>query len=407
MDHRFVQAIEKALGWAGPSALGTGFVLGGIDDGALLGRLLTPHKLLDLVMRRGLNTPQFRVFQDGSELHPNRYFHDAVTRRGQAIRMADMRRLRDLMRAGCTLVLDEVDFFDPTLEATCRALQWWSRELVQVNAYLTTQEASGFSLHWDDHDVVIVQVAGEKSWEVRGASRPAPMYRDSAPNNEPSEEIVWAGTLKAGNVMHIPRGYWHQATRNDRGNGHSLHMTFGFVKRTGVNWLAWLADQCREQEVFRHDLDRWGAPEQWAVQQDQLARAATELMGSHSPASFLSARERERPALRHVSAQGLFGKPAAVVCVTEFPPLIEKYGDKVDVIAAGKQLTLAAKALPALRLLLSGTPVGLAQAGDETGVDVEQLADILIEEELCAELTPELSSGFTGLVTTANSWKER
>ena len=28
-----------------------------------------------------------------------------------------MRRLRDLMRAGCTLVLDEVDFFDPTLEA--------------------------------------------------------------------------------------------------------------------------------------------------------------------------------------------------------------------------------------------------------------------------------------------------
>ena len=64
---------------------------------------------------------------------------------------------------------------------------------------------------------------------------------------------------------------------------------------------------------------------------------------------------------------------------------------------------LAAKALPALRLLLSGTPVGLAQAADETGVDVEQLADILIEEELCAELTPELSSGFTGLVTTANS----
>lgn len=186
MDHRFVREIEKALGWAGPSALSTGFALGSIDDGALLGRLLTPHKLLDLVMRRGLNTPQFRVFQDGSELHPNRYFHDAVTRRGQAIRMADMRRLRDLMRAGCTLVLDEVDFFDPTLEATCRALQWWSRELVQVNAYLTTQEASGFSLHWDDHDVVIVQVAGEKSWEVRGASRPVPMYRDSAPNNEPS-----------------------------------------------------------------------------------------------------------------------------------------------------------------------------------------------------------------------------
>lgn len=32
--------------------------------------------------------------------------------------------------------------------------------------------------------------------------------------------------------MHIPRGFWHQATRDD---GYSLHATFGIVKRVGVN----------------------------------------------------------------------------------------------------------------------------------------------------------------------------
>jgi hypothetical protein len=42
-------------------------------------------------------------------------------------------------------------------------MQWWARELGQVNAFLTTGEAAAFRLHWDDHDVVIVQVAGEKS----------------------------------------------------------------------------------------------------------------------------------------------------------------------------------------------------------------------------------------------------
>ncbi|MGH3620375.1 MAG: JmjC domain-containing protein [Sciscionella sp.] len=139
--------------------------------------------------------------------------------------------------------MDQSNAYDPTMEVACRALQWWSRETVQVNIYLTTGDAAGFDLHWDDHDVIIVQLAGEKTWEVRGLSRPVPMFRDAVPNYEPSEEIVWAGVMNTGDMMHIPRGYWHQATRQDRGDGFSLHVTFGFHKQTGVNWLTWLADQ--------------------------------------------------------------------------------------------------------------------------------------------------------------------
>ena len=288
MDHRFVSALEKALAWNGPGLLGSAFAQGTIEDSELLDRLLNPTKLLDLVMRHSLTTPQFRIFQDGAELHPGRYINPSVTRRGQAIPMADMRRVGELMREGCTMVLDEVDFFDPTMEATCRALQWWARELVQVNAYLTTQDASGFKLHWDDHDVVIVQLAGRKSWEVRGASRRAPMYRDSAPNSEPSDEIVWQGVMEPGDVMHIPRGFWHQATRDDQGDGYSLHATFGIVKRVGVNWLAWLADQARTKELFRYDLDRWNSPGQWEGQQLLLADAVAEMATEASPQDFLN-----------------------------------------------------------------------------------------------------------------------
>ncbi|MFD3325215.1 JmjC domain-containing protein [Streptomyces sp. NPDC058701] len=403
MDHHFVTALEKALGWDGPGALGAGLARGTIEDLDLLDRLLNPRKLLDLVMRRSVTTPQFRIFQDGAELHPGRYIQPSVTRRGQAIPMADMRRVGGLMREGCTMVLDEVDFFDPVMEATCRALQWWARELVQVNAYLTTQDASGFKLHWDDHDTVIVQLAGRKSWEVRGTSRKVPMYRDSAPNAEPSEEIVWQGVMEPGDVMHIPRGFWHQATRDDQGDGYSLHATFGIVKRVGVNWLAWLADQARTQDLFRYDLDRWNSPGQWDGQQQLLADAVAEMATKLTPQDFFNARERERLAARHVPATGLFGKPAAVVCVTDFEPVIEQHHDTVEVLAAGKKLTFAGKAYPALALLLSGHPVDIADAAEKTGLDVEQLAEILLKEELCTELTPALSSAYTGLVTTATS----
>ncbi|MCT2589807.1 cupin domain-containing protein [Streptomyces sp. N2-109] len=396
MEHQLVSAIESALGWNGASPLGGDFARGSLKDASLTESILTPNRLLDMAMRRSLSSPQFRCFQDGEELHPNAYFSDEVTLRGQSIRMADMRRLGTLLRQGATVVLDQANTFDPTMEVVCRALQWWSRERVQVNAYLTTNEAAGFRLHWDDHDVLIVQLAGEKQWEVRGTSRTAPLFRDADRNNEPPDEVVWAGTMKTGDVMHIPRGYWHQATRSGSGSGTSLHTTFGFAKRTGASWLAWLSDWSREEEVFRHDLDRWGGTGSQA-----LTEAAARLIEQRSPADFLAAREQEASAPQHVPFLDIFGPMESVVCITHFPPRIQERGETVEVVASGKKLTFLTRALPALRLLLSGNPVHLGQATALVGAEIGEVAEILTKEEVCAVLTPELSSGYTGLATNA------
>jgi hypothetical protein len=37
------------------------------------------------------------------------------------------------------------------------------------------------------------------------------------------------------------------------------------------------------------------------------------------------------------------------------------------------------------------------------GAEVEQVAEILTQEEICTVLTPDLPSGYTGLVTNAAS----
>nr|CTQ88673.1 myc induced nuclear antigen [Kibdelosporangium sp. MJ126-NF4] len=298
------------------------------------------------------------------------------------------------------MVLDSLDSFDPTMEIACRALQWWARELVQVNVYLTTQEAAGFSLHWDDHDVVIVQLSGQKSWDVRGRSRPVPMYRDAEPNAEPSDDVVWSGTMQPGDVMHVPRGYWHQATRADRGIGYSLHVTFGFVKRTGVDWLTWVADRSRERETFRHDLRRSDHPSEQEPQQDELQEDVARLLADYSIGEYLMRREAERPPPRHVATRGVFGPPAEVVCIADFPPHIEREGQALAVVAAGKRITFAQRAEPVVRELLSGRPVVLAELAQATNLDAAIVAEPLLKEGVCAEMTEALFSGYTGLVPT-------
>lgn len=394
MEHDFVTGMQKALDWSGPENLGKEYARGALEDPGLCARLLTPERLMDMVMRRSLSAPQFRLFQDGAEVHPARFLEDVSSRRGQSVRTTDMRRLKRLLEAGCTVVLDQADFFDPTLEVVCRALQWWSREVVQVNLYLTTGATDGFALHWDDHDVVIVQLAGDKDWEVRSCSRPVPMYRDAEPNDTPSEHVLFTGTLSAGEVMHIPRGCWHRAGRSERGEGFSLHATFGFTKRTGVHWLTWLADQSRRHELFRRDLERGDDQ-----QADELFHALISLGASYPPSSFLRDRETERGACRHVPSLDFLGSPAAVVCVTDFPPRIESADDKITVTSGSSKITFAAAAELALQYLLSGAPVRLDALAVQTGINADAVAKVLIEEEICAPLTPELLSGYTGLVT--------
>lgn len=398
MTHRLVQGIEKAFGWSDSRLLGSAFSHGKMSDSTLCERLLSPSKLLDIVMRRSLTYPQFRCLQDGKDLHPSGYLSTMTTGRGQNIEVADMRRLGQLLQAGCTLILDDVGPLDATLEVACRAVQWWAGELTRVNIYLTTQDASGFGLHWDVHDVIVVQLAGEKCWEVRGPSRLVPMERDAERNSEPSTDVLWSGTMETGDAMHIPRGYWHQATRTGRGGGFSMHATFGLTQRTGVDWLTWLADQSRANELFRHDLDGWGTPEERHAEERELVKAATQLLASRSPSEYLATRIQEQARPRHVPTVEVFGRPTIVVCVTDFPPHVELQGGNVVLLTAGKKITLAVEALPALRLFLDGNPVDVQEVCVASGVDASTLAEMLVTEGVCAQVSPELASGYVGLL---------
>ncbi|MCE7006590.1 cupin domain-containing protein [Kibdelosporangium philippinense] len=398
MDHRLIHHLRQAFDWERPPAAGSPFARGSLGNTTLGPRLLTPQRLLDLIMRRSLAHHRFRCLVDGQDLHPQRYIKMGTSRRGYAVPIADMDRLGALLESGCTIVLDQVNLYDPTLEVACRALQWWTGHTVQVNLYLTTGPADGFELHWDDHDVIVVQLAGDKSWEVRGPSRVAPLFRDAAPNFEPSDDTHWAGGLEAGEALYVPRGWWHRAGRTDRGAGYSLHASFGLHRRTGADWMTWLSDEARANELFRHDLDP-DDRDGWLRHEDRLAAMAAQLAATRTPTEFLSARAAGLPAGRHIRTHGVFGEPEAVVCVTEFPPQIEHGDGMTAVVAAANRVTAPTNLWPAVELLTSGHPMRLDEVEAKTGLEVRPVASALVRAGICAEATPELLAGYAGLVS--------
>jgi hypothetical protein len=176
------------------------------------------------------------------------------------------------LREGATLVLDAVDELSEPVEELAVRLELLFREHVQVNMYAGWQTSRGFDLHWDDHDVFILQVTGRKRWSVYGETRRAPLVNDVEKAARPTCEPVWTETLEDGDLLYIPRGWWHVAEPLAEP---TLHLTVGVHNRTGLDLLHWLSERMRASEAFRRDLPRASSTRERAA---HLKRLREELL---------------------------------------------------------------------------------------------------------------------------------
>ncbi len=182
------------------------------------------------------------------------------------------------LRDGATLVLDAIDEMHPPIRDLAAGLERQLRTGVQVNAYASWTSQEGFGVHWDDHDVVVVQVAGAKRWRIYGSTRTAPLYRDVTFDTDTPTDPVDEFTLHAGDVLHVPRGWWHAAAASE--GQPSLHLTCGLATHTGIDLLTWLVDELRSHEVVRADAPRHAVPSSPAAagsacQHPSMARSQT------------------------------------------------------------------------------------------------------------------------------------
>lgn len=129
------------------------------------------------------------------------------------------------MRAGGTLVLDQLHNREPKLAMLCRFLGPELGHRFQTNLYLTPPHGKGFSPHWDNHDVFILQVLGSKHWNVEKERRLFPGKGDNM--GDEGRELqgdLYTFTLNQGDLIYIPRGFVHAA---ECGSDPSLHITLG------------------------------------------------------------------------------------------------------------------------------------------------------------------------------------
>jgi len=284
---------------ADPSALGRCFggdpqpfeqawqrapLVGHDRSGAAFADLLDIGAVDELITTRALRHPAFRLVQDGDTL-PRLGF--TSTRRWGATRydgVVDPARTVAALADGATLVLQALHTYWVPLGRFCADLHAGLGHPTQANAYLTPAAERGLGLHYDTHDVVVLQTAGHKRWEVFAPRFEAPLGTQHWSDVGGGEDLddgdltpVLETVLGPGDCLYLPRGFVHRVVSEDEA---SLHVTVGIHVQTWHHLLSGLLAAAADDPVLREAIPsavlEGGDPVDAAL----LERQLKELLGS-------------------------------------------------------------------------------------------------------------------------------
>ncbi len=146
---------------------------------------------------------------------------------------------------GNTIILNGLHNRWEPIRKLCYGLENVFGHSIGANMYLTPSNAQGFQAHFDAHDVLILQLEGEKLWKIYDSYLPFPIKNGDTPFFDPLNPPVHEVYLKPGDLLYIPRGYVHEALTT---NQYSMHLTVGIHVLT---WIDLVREMALSQDVLR------------------------------------------------------------------------------------------------------------------------------------------------------------
>jgi hypothetical protein len=149
---------------------------------------------------------------------------------GQTLSLA---QIYHAFEEGSTINVLGLHRFWPRVAALCRDLEETLHHRIYCNLFFAPPTAQPLHSHYDDQDVLILQLAGAKRWRIDEDPYPLPLRGDFAdvPLGDRVRDIV----LREGDVLYLPRGFLHEPTVVD---SLSLHLTVGITPHRWVDLLA-------------------------------------------------------------------------------------------------------------------------------------------------------------------------
>jgi hypothetical protein len=372
-------------------AFGEGFLVGRMSRDIAFGRI--PIEEIDglfgwsdineLLARGSVAPAELRMWKDGAEL-PDHAF--TTVRRGH--RVIDQARVVGLMRQGHSLIVDGVDQVHPGLRAATDDVTRFVGAFASCNLFAAAGRTGNVTRHFDDYDILVLQLIGRKRWSLFAPTVPDPLpgidTAGTADAGDCPSEPVEDRVLEPGSVLHVPRGWWHRVEPADE---LSVHLTFPISQRTGYDWLRWVLSRTLADASVRANLDRWGSGDDQRAQAERLADVFLAEASKASLADFFDderrqAHGREATSLPWEVAPLRPPPSTRIEPVHLAAPVVETDGagdgERLRIATAGQTFSLSSDHLALVTTLLESRGLTIQELADRAGSDVETATSLTL-----------------------------
>lgn len=232
-----------------------------------------------------MNIADWTATKTCAELLPRPELDMLVTREGQPWEGEFVRSAaigQEALLQGYTLCIRQAHRHSAALAELAARFEADFLAPIDVHVYCTPAEKPGFSWHYDAEEVFILQTEGTKDWWLRkNTVNPWPLVETIPADMRYEREIMPAMhcTLKAGDWLYIPAGYWHRTSAPEL----STSLSIGILSPTGIDLFDYLRAQLLDDLRWRQRLPVLGtanpkSPEEIAARyQERFAEFAKDL----------------------------------------------------------------------------------------------------------------------------------
>lgn len=194
-----------------------------------------------------------RVFKNGQLPHPE---YSRKSQEENYVRNDfDSKKVADILRGGATIVIQRFESYSLLALDICKEINKFTNQLVVGNAYITYGGDGTFGQHWDTHCVFAVQLKGRKRWKVYRPSLDLPLdFQKSTSFDRNNLELVLDEILFEGDVLYIPRGWWHEVIPIE--GVPSMHIAAGVHSIKIYEYFQWIfVNKLTKNVDFRRSVE--------------------------------------------------------------------------------------------------------------------------------------------------------
>lgn len=157
--------------------------------------------LEDHLIRRADSPEDFRFYLKGQKIDPRRF--ELIGPDGGL----HVERVRGFLASGLTVIFNHLEKSSDSFWEDVVRFEQALGAAVSIDAIGSYGTAHGLKPHYDNRDLLIVQIAGRKRWTILGEPLEGPwVVRDGGVPQTVTDEFV----MQSGDVLFVPAGLCHQ-----------------------------------------------------------------------------------------------------------------------------------------------------------------------------------------------------